>query len=105
MLAEVDSGKISKDELFANGEALMKARIGKPAAHAPASPTAVPAAAVAPAAVPPPPPQSQERRRVTCDDVGIRDWKLGFGDQGLEFESPIPGPLIHNPGAQVRARS
>ena len=37
ILADVDAGKISKEELFANAEALMKARLVKPVAHAPAS--------------------------------------------------------------------
>ena len=51
ILADVDAGKISKEELFANAEALMKARLPKPAAHAPAPPAATPAPpAVAPAA-------------------------------------------------------
>jgi len=44
ILAEVDAGKISKDELFANAEALMKARLVKPAAHAPAPTVPKPAA-------------------------------------------------------------
>jgi len=32
----VDAGKITKEQLFAGAEELMKARLGKPAAHAPA---------------------------------------------------------------------
>jgi pyruvate-ferredoxin/flavodoxin oxidoreductase len=48
ILAEVDAAKITKEQLFAGAEELMKARLGKPAAHAPA-PTAKPA-------VPPPSP-------------------------------------------------
>ncbi len=62
ILAEVDSGKISKEELFANGEALMKARVGKPVSHAAVSPSAAspgavsPAAAAVPAVKTPPPP-------------------------------------------------
>jgi pyruvate-ferredoxin/flavodoxin oxidoreductase len=43
ILADVDTGKITKEQLFAGAEELMKARLGKPVAHA------------APAAVPPPP--------------------------------------------------
>src|SRR5213594_962056 len=51
VLADVDAGRISRDELFARAEELMKARLGKPAAHAPAA--APPAAAPPrPAAVP-----------------------------------------------------
>jgi pyruvate-ferredoxin/flavodoxin oxidoreductase len=53
ILAEVDGGKISKEELFANAEALMKARLVKPVAHAPAP--AAPSPAVAAVKVPPPP--------------------------------------------------
>jgi pyruvate-ferredoxin/flavodoxin oxidoreductase len=52
ILSEVDAGKISKEELFANGEALMKARLVKPAAHVPAAAAAAPSPA--PAAVKPP---------------------------------------------------
>jgi pyruvate-ferredoxin/flavodoxin oxidoreductase len=48
ILADVDAGKITKEQLFAGAEELMKARLGKPAAHAPV------AAATTPA-VPPPP--------------------------------------------------
>jgi hypothetical protein len=44
ILAEVDAGTISKDDLFANAEALMQARMTRPAAHplpsAPAAPSA-----------------------------------------------------------------
>jgi pyruvate-ferredoxin/flavodoxin oxidoreductase len=47
ILAEVDSGKISKAELFANAETLMKARLGKPVAHVPAPAAAAPPPAVA----------------------------------------------------------
>ena len=36
ILAEVDAGKITKEQLFAGAEELMKARLGKPAAQAPA---------------------------------------------------------------------
>jgi pyruvate-ferredoxin/flavodoxin oxidoreductase len=46
ILAEVDAGKITKEQLFAGAEELMKARLGKPATHAPA--------AAAKPAVPPP---------------------------------------------------
>ena len=35
ILADVDAGKITKEQLFAGAEELMKARLGKPAAHAP----------------------------------------------------------------------
>jgi len=50
ILAEVDAGKITKEQLFAGAEELMKARLGKPgAAHAPAATAAVrPPAPVAP---------------------------------------------------------
>jgi hypothetical protein len=48
ILADVDAAKITKEQLFAGAEELMKARLGKPAAHAPA--------AAAKPAVPPPPP-------------------------------------------------
>ena len=54
ILAEVDAGKISKDELFANAEAMMKARLVKPAVHAPAAAAPSPTAA-APVKLPPPP--------------------------------------------------
>jgi len=52
ILADVDAGKISKDELFAGGEALMKERLPKPApAHKPAEPrVASPATVVSPPA-------------------------------------------------------
>jgi pyruvate-ferredoxin/flavodoxin oxidoreductase len=51
ILAEVDAGKITKEQLFAGAEELMKARLGKPgAAHAPA-----PAAPAVAAAIPPAP--------------------------------------------------
>jgi len=46
ILADVDAAKITKEQLFAGAEELMKARLGKPAAHTPA-PAAKPA-------VPPP---------------------------------------------------
>jgi pyruvate-ferredoxin/flavodoxin oxidoreductase len=50
ILAEVDAGKITKEQLFAGAEELMKARLGKPgAAHAPAATAAArPPAPVAP---------------------------------------------------------
>jgi pyruvate-ferredoxin/flavodoxin oxidoreductase len=35
ILADVDAGRLTKEELFAGAEALMKARLAKPAAHAP----------------------------------------------------------------------
>jgi hypothetical protein len=50
LLAEVDAGRISKDELFAHAEELLKARMGgRPAPHKPAEP-AVPRSAGAPGA-------------------------------------------------------
>jgi pyruvate-ferredoxin/flavodoxin oxidoreductase len=42
ILADVDAAKITKEQLFAGAEELMKARLGKPAAHAPV-PAAKPA--------------------------------------------------------------
>ena len=49
ILADVDAGKISKDELFARGEALMKERLPKPAAaHKPAEPKVTSPAPVVP---------------------------------------------------------
>jgi pyruvate-ferredoxin/flavodoxin oxidoreductase len=52
ILAEVDAGKITKEQLFASAQELMKARLVKPAAtHAPAA--AAPAAAAKPAPAPP----------------------------------------------------
>ena len=42
ILADVDAGKITKEQLFAGAEVMMKQRLGKPAAHAPAA-TAPPA--------------------------------------------------------------
>jgi hypothetical protein len=45
ILADVDAGKITKEQLFAGAEELMKARLGKPVTHA---------SAPAQAAVPPP---------------------------------------------------
>jgi pyruvate-ferredoxin/flavodoxin oxidoreductase len=50
ILTDVDAGKITKEQLFAGAEELMKARLGKPAAHAPA---ATPAAPVPPSPVVP----------------------------------------------------
>jgi pyruvate-ferredoxin/flavodoxin oxidoreductase len=50
ILADVDAGKITKEQLFAGAEELMKARLGKPATHAPAAP-----AAAKPLASTPPP--------------------------------------------------
>ena len=53
ILADVDAGKVTKDDLFANAETMMKARLVKPAGHAAPAPAAAakPAPAVAPAAV------------------------------------------------------
>jgi pyruvate-ferredoxin/flavodoxin oxidoreductase len=50
ILAEVDAGKITREQLFAGAEDLMKQRLGKPGAHAPAAaaPTVAPPPAVAP---------------------------------------------------------
>jgi pyruvate-ferredoxin/flavodoxin oxidoreductase len=50
ILAEVDAGKTAKADLFANAEAMMKARLGKPAGHA--APAAAPAAKPVPASAP-----------------------------------------------------
>jgi pyruvate-ferredoxin/flavodoxin oxidoreductase len=53
ILADVDAGKISKEDLFTRGEALMKERMPSPAAHKPAAPQPRPAApAVATATTP-----------------------------------------------------
>jgi len=52
LLADVDAGRISKDDLFAHGEELLKARIPAAAGHKPAE-KAAPASA-APKAPPPP---------------------------------------------------
>ncbi|MGE0703998.1 MAG: 2-oxoacid:acceptor oxidoreductase family protein [Vicinamibacterales bacterium] len=53
LLADVDAGKISKEDLFAHGEELLRARIpNAPAAHKPAAPPA-PRPAVPPAAARP----------------------------------------------------
>ena len=41
ILADVDAGKITKEQLFAGAEELMKARLGKPVTHAPAPAQAV----------------------------------------------------------------
>jgi pyruvate-ferredoxin/flavodoxin oxidoreductase len=38
ILAEVDAGKISREDLFTNAEAMLKARLAKPAAHAAPAP-------------------------------------------------------------------
>jgi pyruvate-ferredoxin/flavodoxin oxidoreductase len=53
LLTEVDAGRISKDDLFAHGEALLKARLPRPAGHAATpSPQAPPRPAPAPAPTP-----------------------------------------------------
>jgi hypothetical protein len=44
ILADVDAGKITKDQLFAGAEEMMKQRLGKPGAHAAAPAAAKPAA-------------------------------------------------------------
>jgi len=60
VLADVDAGRISKEELFAHAEALLKARLGKPTAHgapppgAPRPQPAPPADALRPPASPTP---------------------------------------------------
>jgi pyruvate-ferredoxin/flavodoxin oxidoreductase len=46
ILAEVDAGKMTRDDLFANAETMMKARLGKAPAHASAAPPAVTPATV-----------------------------------------------------------
>jgi pyruvate-ferredoxin/flavodoxin oxidoreductase len=51
VLADVDAGRITKEELFANAEALLKAKLPRPAGHAAATP---PPARPAVAAVPTP---------------------------------------------------
>jgi len=51
ILAEVDAGKITKEQLFAGAEELMKARLGKPAAHTPAPAAPAKAPAIPPAPV------------------------------------------------------
>jgi len=48
VLADVDAGKISKEDLFANAEKLLKERMPQPAAHKPAAPAPRPAAAATP---------------------------------------------------------
>ena len=54
VLADVDAGKISKEELFANAEKLLKERMPQPAAHKPAAPAPKPAVAAAPKVATPP---------------------------------------------------
>jgi len=54
ILADVDSGKISKEDLFARAEQLLKERMPHPPAHKP-EPAARPATAVSGAAAPPSP--------------------------------------------------
>ncbi len=53
ILSEVDGGKITKGDLFANAETMMKARLGKPGGHPAPAPAAAakPATTTAPAAV------------------------------------------------------
>jgi pyruvate-ferredoxin/flavodoxin oxidoreductase len=51
LLADVDAGRISKEDLFAHAEDLMKARIGRPAVHKPEEPKAPRPSAVAAAGV------------------------------------------------------
>jgi hypothetical protein len=48
LLAEVDAGKIAREDFFARAEQLVKERIPGTAAHKPAEAPARPAAAVAP---------------------------------------------------------
>jgi hypothetical protein len=52
ILADVDARKLSKEEHFAHGEELLKARMPRPAAHKPAEPKAAAPAAGGP--MPPP---------------------------------------------------
>jgi pyruvate-ferredoxin/flavodoxin oxidoreductase len=64
LLADVDAGKVSQDDLFAHGEELLKARIPRAAGHKPAEKAAhvaepkAPQKPVDPAAVPPRPADS-----------------------------------------------
>jgi hypothetical protein len=64
LLADVDAGRVSKDDLFAHGEELLKARIPGAAGHKPAEKAPhvaepkAPQVAVDPAVVPPPQPGS-----------------------------------------------
>jgi pyruvate-ferredoxin/flavodoxin oxidoreductase len=55
LLADVDAGRISKEDLFANAEALLKARMPGPAAHKPSEQKPRPATAVPPRPAAPPP--------------------------------------------------
>ena len=54
ILADVDGGKISKEEFFANAEKLLKERMPQQAAHKPAAPAPKPAVAAAPPPAPAP---------------------------------------------------
>src|SRR5438094_4060320 len=66
ILADVDAGKISKEEFFTNAEKLLKDRMPQPAAHKPAAPPPKPAVTTAPkAATPPPAPAPGEGSAVT----------------------------------------
>ena len=56
ILADVDAGKISKEDLFARAEELMKERIGVPAPAPTRPPTPTPTRAAAPTPVPVPAP-------------------------------------------------
>jgi pyruvate-ferredoxin/flavodoxin oxidoreductase len=47
LLADVDAGKISKEDLFAHGDRMLKERMPAPAAHKPATPTVPPAVVAA----------------------------------------------------------
>ena len=64
LLADVDAGQISKEDLFAHGEELLKERMPGPAGHKPAEKAPqiaepkAPQVAVDPAVVPPPRPGS-----------------------------------------------
>ena len=55
LLADVDSAKISKADLFAHAELMLKERMPAATAHKPAAPAIPAAAAAATAAAPAPP--------------------------------------------------
>jgi pyruvate-ferredoxin/flavodoxin oxidoreductase len=59
LLADVDAGRVSRQDLFAHAEILLKSRIPGAAAHKPAEPKTRPAA-VAPVPVAAPPPAASE---------------------------------------------
>src|SRR5262249_40203625 len=55
LLADVDAGRMSKEDFFKHAEQLLRSRIAGPAAHKPPAPAAPRPAAATPAAVPPRP--------------------------------------------------